>query len=176
MPPDQVPPGDAGPSSPAPEKVTAELVDGEAPRPDEAGGDGGGESIDHPAKVMRLGSMVKQLLEELRGEGLDEPSRAHLRRIHQTVVDELGGALSPELSEELGRLAVDLSPDSTPTPDELRVAQAQLVGWLEGLVQGMQAMLFAQQVAAQQELASMRGQLPGTSSRTDTDVRPGTYL
>ena len=98
------------------------------------------ETVDHPAKVMRIGAMMKQLLEELRSMELDEPSRDRLRDIYDTSVSELGAALSPDLRDELGRLALPFSADETPTAGELQIAKAQLVGWLEGLVQGMQAM------------------------------------
>ena len=137
------------------------------------------ETVDHPAKVMRIGAMMKQLLEELRSMELDEPSRHRLRDIYDTSVTELGAALSPDLREELGRLALPFSADETPTAAELQIAKAQLVGWLEGLVQGMQAMLFAQQMAAQQQLQSMRGQLGpggGETPPAGGDDRPGTYL
>jgi len=124
--------------------------------------DDGGESIEQPAKVMRVGAMMRQLLEELRDAELDESSRERLREIHETSISELSSALSPELHSELTRLALPFSDDEVPSDSELRVAKAQLVGWLEGLVQGIQATLFAQQVAAQQQLANMRapGQLP----------------
>lgn len=141
--------------------------------------DGVDETVDHPAKVMRIGAMMKQLLEELRLMELDEPSRDRLRAIYDTSVSELGAALSPDLRDELGRLALPFSADETPSASELQIAKAQLVGWLEGLVQGMQAMLFAQQMAAQQQLQSMRGQLgPGgdDGAPEPTDPRPGTYL
>ena len=149
----------------------------------EASGDGldeVDESIEHPAKVMRVGTMMRQLLEEVRTASLDEPSRDRLREIYATSVDELGTALSPDLREELGRLALPFAEDAAPSSDELRIAQAQLVGWLEGLIQGIQATLFAQQMAAQQQLAGMRrGELePGTEpgDKSGPDVRPGTYL
>jgi hypothetical protein len=141
------------------------------------------ETVDHPAKVMRIGTMLKQLLEEVRSAALDEPSRERLREIYETSVAELGTALSPDLRDELGRLALPFSGEGTPSAAELQIAKAQLVGWLEGLVQGMQAMLFAQQMAAQQQLQSMRGQIgpggrpggpPGPPSASDE--RPGTYL
>ena len=127
------------------ERAEVELVDPE--QLDEQVVD---ETVDHPAKVMRIGAMMKQLLEELRTMELDEPSRHRLRDIYETSVNELGGALSPDLREELDRLALPFSAEETPTAAELQIAKAQLVGWLEGLVQGMQAMLFAQQMAAQQ--------------------------
>ena len=144
------------------------------------------ETVDHPAKVMRIGTMLKQLLDEVRDASLDEASRERLREIYDTSVTELGSALSPDLRDELGRLALPFSGDTPPSAAELQIAKAQLVGWLEGLVQGMQAMLFAQQMAAQQQLQSMRGQLgPGApggpgpapgAAPAPTDERPGTYL
>jgi hypothetical protein len=153
-------------------------ADGEMERPQ--------EYIEQPAKVMRVGAMMRQLLEELRGATLDEGSRDRLRDIYETSVRELGSALSPDLREELGRLALPFSDTETPSEGELRVAEAQLVGWLEGLIQGIQATLFAQQMAAQQQLANMRsqGQLPRGAmpappvgpQPADAEARPGTYL
>lgn len=136
------------------------------------------ETVDHPAKVMRIGTMMKQLLEEVRVATLDEPSRDRLREIYDTSITEIGSALSPDLRAELSRLALPFSAGETPSSSELQIAKAQLVGWLEGLVQGMQAMLFAQQMAAQQQLQSMRGQLgPGDAAPAPaTEERPGTYL
>jgi hypothetical protein len=141
------------------------------------------ETIDHPAKVMRIGTMLKQLLEELRASDLDIPSRDRLRYIYDTSVSELSGALSEDLAAELGRLALPFDGGDTPTGAELQIAKAQLVGWLEGLVQGMQAMLFAQQMAAQQQLQSMRGEIgsgppggPSHQAQVAPDERPGTYL
>ena len=136
------------------------------------------ETIDHPAKVMRIGTMMKQLLDEVRAADLDEPSRDRLRDIYETSVAELGVTLSADLREELGRLAPPFGSDDTPSGAELQVAKAQLVGWLEGLVQGMQAMLFAQQMAAQQQLQSMRGQIgPPQGDQSSTgDERLGAYL
>ena len=143
------------------------------------------ESIEQPAKVMRVGTMMKQLLEEVRAAALDEASRDRLKEIYETSVAELGSALSDDLREELGRLALPFAENTSPTSDELRIAQAQLVGWLEGLIQGIQAALFAQQMAAQQQLAGMRrgelgpGSLPSEQSSASgpgPDARPGTYL
>lgn len=136
------------------------------------------ETIDHPAKVMRIGTMMKQLLEEVRSTDLDEPSRDRLRDIYETSITELGDTLSADLRAELGRLALPFGSEDTPSGGELQIAKAQLVGWLEGLIQGMQAMLFAQQMAAQQQLQSMRSQI-GPSQNSDgsaSDERPGTYL
>jgi hypothetical protein len=131
------------------------------------------EFVSEPAKVMRVGSMIKQLLEEVRTTTLDEPSRVRLREIYDTSIRELGSALSPDLRDELERLAFPFVGEGTPTEIELRLAQAQLVGWLEGLFHGIQATLFAQQMAARQQLENMRGQLPQGGQPAE---RPGTYL
>jgi len=118
--------------------------------------------VAQPAKVMRIGTMVKQLLEEVRAAPLDEASRARLREIHQTSIKELEDGLSPDLREELDRLTLPFEDTSTPSDAELRIAQAQLVGWLEGLFHGIQTALFAQQMAAQVQLQEMRRRaLPG---------------
>ena len=119
------------------------------------GGDPTGQ-IEQPAKVMRIGTMIKQLLEEVRAAPLDEASRARLREIHQTSIKELEEGLSPDLREELDRLTLPFEDSSTPSDAELRIAQAQLVGWLEGLFHGIQTALFAQQMAAQVQLQEMR--------------------
>ena len=117
--------------------------------------------VEQPAKVMRIGTMIKQLLEEVRAAPLDEASRSRLREIHATSIRELEGGLAPELREELQRLALPFSEDSVPSDAELRIAQAQLVGWLEGLFHGIQTALFAQQMAARAQLEHMRqGALP----------------
>lgn len=115
-------------------------------------------SVSQPAKVMRIGSMIKQLLEEVRSTQLDEKGRHRLREIYDTSVGELSEALSPDLQEELASLAMPFDEDEVPSESELRVAQAQLVGWLEGLFHGIQATLFAQQMAAQQQLEQMKHQ------------------
>jgi len=135
------------------------------------------EAVEQPAKVMRIGSMIKLLLEEVRQSDLDEASRERLREIYETSVTELGGALSPDLRDELGRLAHPFAGSETPSEAELRVAKAQLVGWLEGLFHGIQATLFAQQMAARQQLDEMRRRLPpGAAGPGDGEPRPGTYL
>jgi Protein of unknown function (DUF2587) len=125
---------------------------------------------------MRIGSMVKQLLDEVRAAPLDDASRVRLAAIYQTSVDELAKALSPDLESELRRLAPPFVNDRAPSDAELRVAQAQLVGWLEGLFHGIQATLFAQQLAARQQLEQMRGRLPAGPPGSDGEQRPGTYL
>jgi hypothetical protein len=148
----------------------AVATDGDAPVEEEAT-----EFVSEPAKVMRVGSMIKQLLEEVRTTTLDEPSRVRLREIYDTSIRELGSALSPDLRDELERLAFPFVGDGTPTEIELRLAQAQLVGWLEGLFHGIQATLFAQQMAARQQLENMRGELP-RGPQGQGEERPGTYL
>ncbi|MFB7502259.1 bacterial proteasome activator family protein [Streptomyces broussonetiae] len=118
------------------------------------------EQVEQPAKVMRIGSMIKQLLEEVRVAPLDEASRVRLKEIHASSVKELEDGLAPELVEELERLSLPFTDDATPTDAELRIAQAQLVGWLEGLFHGIQTTLFAQQMAARAQLEQMRRALP----------------
>jgi Protein of unknown function (DUF2587) len=132
--------------------------------PEEAGG---GESeklvtdmVEQPAKVMRIGSMIRQLLEEVKAAPLDEKSRARLKEIHKNSIKELEDGLAPELVDELERLSLPFDDDTTPSEAELRVAQAQLVGWLEGLFHGIQTTLFAQQMAARAQLEQMRRALP----------------
>ncbi len=145
------------------------------------------ELVESPGKVMRIGSMIKQLLEEVRQSDLDEPSRERLREIYETSISELSSALSPDLQRELKRLAHPFDEPGAPSEAELRIAKAQLVGWLEGLFHGIQATLFAQQMAARQQLEQMQGRqltegMPGGAPRADgapTDPeehRPGTYL
>jgi hypothetical protein len=120
-----------------------------------------GDLIEQPAKVMRIGSMIKQLLEEVRAAPLDEASRSRLREIHQRSIKELEDGLAPELQAELERLSLPFDGDTPPSESELRIAQAQLVGWLEGLFHGIQAALVAQQMAARLQLEQMRGGVPG---------------
>ena len=141
------------------------------------------ESVTEPGKVMRIGSMVKQLLEEVRAAPLDEASRERLAEIYERSVTELSMALSPDLQEELHSLALPFDDDVVPSESELRIAKAQLVGWLEGLFHGIQATLMAQQFAARQQLEQMR-ELPGgptgqglpPAPSQPTPDRTGTYL
>jgi Protein of unknown function (DUF2587) len=133
------------------------------------------EALEHPAKVMRIGAMVRNLLEEVRQSPLDEPSRERLKDIYETSLKELGEVLSPELRSELGRLSLPFDEGSTPSQSELRVAHAQLVGWLEGLFHGIQAMLFAQQQENLARLEELRRRgLPSGDSQQQHG--PGTYL
>ena len=122
--------------------------------------------VEQPAKVMRIGSMIKQLLEEVRSAPLDEAGRTRLAEIHRRSITELEQGLAPELIEELERITLPFN-DSAPSDAELRIAQAQLVGWLEGLFHGIQAALFAQQMVAQQQLQNMRRALPSGHSASD---------
>jgi hypothetical protein len=135
------------------------------------------ETVDQPAKVMRIGSMIRQLLEEVKAAPLDEASRSRLKEIYETSVRELAEGLSPDLQEELAKVALPFTSDS-PSESELRIAQASLVGWLEGLFHGIQATLFAQQMAARQQLEQMqqRGLPQGEPGDGQHPNRPGTYL
>jgi hypothetical protein len=146
-----------------------------------AGGEGDGEAgdvagmVEEPAKVMRIGSMVKQLLEEVRNAPLDEAGRARLAEVHERSLAELEQGLSGELVDELRRITLPFADDSTPTDAELRIAQAQLVGWLEGLFHGIQTALFAQQMAARAQLEQMRRALPGPHPVPGMPVRAGQH-
>jgi hypothetical protein len=141
---------------------------GTMPMPHGDGADDGGpagslaEMVEQPAKVMRIGTMIKQLLEEVRAAPLDDASRQRLRDIHASSIRELEQGLAPELREELERITLPFAEDETPSDAELRIAQAQLVGWLEGVFHGIQTALFAQQMAARAQLEEMRRRaLPG---------------
>ena len=130
--------------------------------------------VDQPAKVMRIGSMIKQLLEEVRNSELDEASRARLREIHTRSIKELEEGLAPELVSELERISLPFTDNEVPSESELRVAQAQLVGWLEGLFHGIQTALFAQQMAARAQFEEMRRRaLPAGLSLTGQPGVPG---
>ena len=132
------------------------------------------EGIEHPAKVMRIASMARTLLDEVRHAGLDEDSRMRLRDIYETSVKELGEVLSSELKEELSRLTLPFTKEA-PSDAELRIAHAQLVGWLEGLFHGIQAMLFAQQMESRQRLEEVRRGLP-PGGQHPPNAGPGNYL
>ncbi len=123
------------------------------------------ELVEQPAKVMRIGSMIKQLLDEVRAAPLDEAGRLRLREIHRRSIAELEDGLAPELVDELERISLPFSEDTVPSEAELRIAQAQLVGWLEGLFHGIQTALFAQQMQAQAQFEEIRRRAlpPGAS-------------
>ena len=145
------------PQQPAEAPVHGVVVTGEQAEPQQPT-----ESVPSPAKVMRIGAMVRQLLEEVRHAPLDEAGRDRMRDIYDISVRELSDSLSPDLAQELGRVARPFVGEETPSEAELRVAQAQLVGWLEGLFHGIQATLFAQQMTARNQLEEMRRRaLPG---------------
>jgi hypothetical protein len=135
--------------------------------------EGHDEAVEQPAKVMRIGSMVKQLLDEVRAAPIDEQSRIRLREIYEQSVRELADSLSPDLAHELDRMTLPFD-DRVPSEAELRIAQAQLVGWLEGLFHGIQATLVAQQMAARAQLEEMRRR--GLPSGEPSQARAGPYL
>jgi hypothetical protein len=144
-------------------------------------GEGGRESlgdmVEQPAKVMRIGTMIKQLLEEVRAAPLDDASRSRLREIHKRSIRELEDGLAPELRDELERLSLPFTEEGTPSDAELRIAQAQLVGWLEGLFHGIQTALFAQQMAARVQLEQMRrGLPPGTGAGPHGEPQDGPHI
>ncbi|CAN5486464.1 bacterial proteasome activator family protein [soil metagenome] len=130
-----------------------------SPADDAAATEEEGAEIGSPAKIIRIGAMVKQLLEEVRTTPLDDAARGQLKRIYESSIDELKTSLSPELGSELDSLSFDFTAEDAPSEAELRMAQAQLVGWLEGLFHGIQATLVAQQMAARQQLDGVRGEL-----------------
>ena len=167
----------------APDEV---LAAGESPESVAGPGDGaaGGdaatdsvaprESVSEPAKVLRIGSMVKTLLEEVRQAPLDEKSRTRLREIYEQSIHDLSEGLSPDLAAELDRMALPFD-EGAPSESELRIAQAQLVGWLEGLFHGIQATLMSQQMAARSQLEEIRQRgLPQAGE--SSSARPGAYL
>ncbi|MEJ7834432.1 MAG: bacterial proteasome activator family protein [Nocardioides sp.] len=149
-------------------------------------GDGDGDDdgsaltdlVEQPAKVMRIGSMIRQLLEEVKAAPLDEASRNRLKDIHEASIKELEAGLAPELVEELDRLSLPFTEDTTPSESELRIAQAQLVGWLEGLFHGIQTAMYAQQMAARAQFEQMRkalppGMPPGMAPQQGQPEQPG---
>ncbi len=159
-----------------PSPVTPEIVE-EPPTDSES--NAGTATVSEPAKVMRIGTMIRQLLEEVKATELDEPGRDRLKEIYETSVEELAQALSPDLRAELERLALPFDEDDIPTGPELRVAQAQLVGWLEGLFHGIQATLFAQQNAARQQLEQIQQTQalpPGQGGQQPPPQAGGVYL
>lgn len=145
--------------------------------------------IHEPAKILRIGEMIKRLLEEVRSAPLDEAARARLAEVHERSITELEDGLSPDLVAELHRITLPFTDDAVPSEAELRIAQAQLVGWLEGLFHGLQTAMVAQQMAAQAQLQQMQagqrvlppglaGEAPGTAGSPGPDSRPtpGQYL
>ena len=158
-----------------PSNAAENVRKGELIAPEAGAGDE--EQVTEPAKVMRIGSMIRQLLEEVRNTTLDDATRERLAEIYERSIVELADAISPDLQEELQMLALPFKEGEIPSDSELRIAKAQLVGWLEGLFHGIQATLFAQQLAAQQQLQQMR-QIPQGMGGPDPRMgeRPGTYI
>ncbi|RMI05066.1 bacterial proteasome activator family protein [Cellulomonas triticagri] len=165
-------------SAPAPDPRVV-VLGGGAPTPDGDADPTTASTVDQPAKVMRIGTMIKQLLEEVRSAPLDDAARARLAEVHERSLHELEDGLSPDLVDELHRITLPFADEQTPSDAELRIAQAQLVGWLEGLFHGIQTALVAQQMAAQQQLTQMRRALPGGHAPDEhpgADAGPGQYL
>ena len=150
--------------------VTPQIVDEEA-----TGDDDGGTFVTEPSKLIRIASMTRAMLEEVRASGLDDPGRVRLISIYRSSIDELREVLSDDLKEELDSIFLPLEAD-TPTESELRVAQAQLIGWLEGLFHGIQASLFTQQMSAQNQLEQMRRRRALEPSAEDDEQQSGLYL
>lgn len=165
----------------APDEVLPAQERGGEPEAAAPAGEGGEQDVDHPeaieqpAKVMRIGTMVKQLLDEVRQAPMDEAGRARLKEIYEQSVRELSSGLSRDLADELDRMTLPFDKD-VPSEAELRVAQAQLVGWLEGLFHGIQASLVAQQMAARAQLDEMRQRELPRGPGMESTPRPGTYL
>jgi Protein of unknown function (DUF2587) len=158
-----------------PVAVPAEAVTRATGGAEEDGDDLGSLSdlVEQPAKVMRIGSMIRQLLEEVKSAPLDDASRNRLKEIHRSSIKELETGLAPELVEELERLSLPFTDDGTPSDAELRIAQAQLVGWLEGLFHGIQTAIYAQQVSARAQFEQMRRALPGGQGHGAPGQAPG---
>ena len=152
----------------APHAMTPEVVEEE---PDITG-----EVITEPTKLIRIASMTRAMLEEVRQAPLDEEGRRRLGEIHQQSLAELREVLSPELVEEFDEIFPPFEEDSTPSESVIRVAQAQLIGWLEGLFHGIQATLFSQQMAARAQLAEMQQQQPRIAPGREPDQATGLYL
>ncbi|MGY1857509.1 bacterial proteasome activator family protein [Modestobacter sp. SYSU DS0290] len=169
-----------GTGEPHPQQVLVVGPDGQPvgamamPQDGDDGATGVGDLVEQPAKVMRIGTMIKQLLEEVRAAPLDDASRNRLRDIHASSIRELEQGLAPELREELERITLPFTEGETPSDAELRIAQAQLVGWLEGVFHGIQTALFAQQMAARAQLEEMRRKaLPGGAGERGPEPRHG---
>jgi hypothetical protein len=134
-----------------------------------------GTFVTEPSKLIRIASMTRAMLEEVRASGLDDPGRHRLIAIYQNSIDELRDVLSDDLKDEMDAIFLPLEAN-TPTESELRVAQAQLVGWLEGLFHGIQASLFTQQMSAQGQLEQMRRRRALEPPQPEDEEHPGLYL
>ena len=154
---------------PTEEPIAPEVVD------DGTGGEDTGTFVTEPSKLIRIASMTRAMLEEVRESGLDDQGTQRLIAIYHNSIDELREVLSDDLKDEMDAIFLPLEQD-TPTESELRVAQAQLVGWLEGLFHGIQASLFTQQVSAQTQLEQMRRRMALEPPQQPDDEQPGLYL
>lgn len=157
-------------SEPAEEALAPEVLS------DELEGEDPGTFVTEPSKLIRIASMTRAMLEEVRASDLDDPGRQRLIAIYHNSIDELRDVLSDDLKDEMDAIFLPLEQDITPTESELRVAQAQLVGWLEGLFHGIQASLFTQQMSAQAQLEQMRRRLALEAPQQPDDEQPGLYL
>jgi hypothetical protein len=157
-----------------PEPLKPEIVDEKVEDPKNAS-DEQNELVTQPTKLIRIASMVRAMLEEVRRAPLDEAGRKHLADIQDRAVNELTEILSPELQDELKSVMIPFDENDTPSDSEIRIAQAQLVGWLEGLFHGIQATLFTQQMAAQSQIEEVRKRMlgPGASEEKPVDGMPG---
>jgi Protein of unknown function (DUF2587) len=163
---------DSGNERPSVDDPQVEIIDPD----DDSSATAVTDLVNQPAKVMRIGNMIRQLLEEVRSAPLDEAGRVRLKEIHAASVKELESGLSPELVDELERITLPFSESEVPSESELRIAQAQLVGWLEGLFHGIQTALVAQQMAAHAQLEQMRRALPQGSTPEGQRPNQGMYL
>ncbi|HVW33872.1 MAG TPA: proteasome activator [Acidimicrobiia bacterium] len=170
------PPTDAPSGAPQMVEVLPK-IDGEAPGDGQAEETPERESVSQPSKLIRIATMVKSMLEEVRQASLDEAGRQRLRQIHERSLSELSEVLSEDLREELGEVMLPFD-EATPSESELRIAQAQLVGWLEGLFHGIQATMMTQQMMAQQQLEQMRRRAigPGGQGQPGPGMNPTGYL
>ena len=162
---------DSAGGGPVTPEVLEAIAGGPAGEADDSDGDG--EKVARPTKLIRIASMVRALLDEARLAPLDDAGRRALKEIHERSIRELESILSPDLRQELTDVTLPFTSEA-PSDAELRIAQAQLVGWLEGLFHGIQATLFTQQMQAQQQFEEMRQRRalePGPGGRP-----PGNYL
>lgn len=143
--------------------------------PDESGKnpDSVTDMVPEPDKVMRIAMMTQKLLDELKSNPLDDPSRRRLGEVYANSIEELKAGLDPKLADELERLTEPFAAGATPSDAELRIVQAQLLGWLEGLFQGIQTALFAQQMATRAQLEQMRRALPPGVAAPAEQQQPG---
>lgn len=138
------------------------------------------EIVAAPTTVIRIASVLRRALEEVRAAPLDAAGRARIGALLQTCVAELQRCLDPTLHAELLRLAGSVEWNDDTSDGELRIAEAALMGWLEGLLEGIEATWSAQLAAAVRgQQRESRGVLPGLSRRSAelrTESKIGQYL